>query len=179
MSSNPTTPVLDYAPKPAGSGWGKSVFGWILFIGLAVLLVLLVQKQNRPYSLVSYSFFMSQVEGGKVPEVIVEDNGVRGAMASGGVIDPQGRLISEFRVDGPQGASGNIEFLERLRARGVIVQFDRSQNLLLQIVLPLIPWLLIFGFIWFFVFRQLRKQTGKTQPWPVYMVPAPGQSSVT
>src|SRR5437667_470076 len=30
----------------------------------------------------------------------------------------------------------------------------------MNILLPLIPWLLIFGFIWFFVFRQLRNSAG-------------------
>ena len=30
----------------------------------------------------------------------------------------------------------------------------------MNIILPFIPWLLIFGFIWFFVFRQLRNSAG-------------------
>jgi hypothetical protein len=41
-----------------------------------------------------------------------------------------------------------------------------------QIVMPLVPWLLIFGFIWFFVFRQLRgryyggyQRTWEQTPW--------------
>jgi cell division protease FtsH len=29
-----------------------------------------------------------------------------------------------------------------------------------KVIIPLIPWLLIFGFIWFFVFRQLRNSAG-------------------
>jgi hypothetical protein len=40
---------------------------------------------------------------------------------------------------------------------------------------PLIPWLLIFGFIWFFVFRQLRMQGVRgQQPTPVYVVNSAG-----
>jgi ATP-dependent Zn protease len=37
------------------------------------------------------------------------------------------------------------------------VEIRNANNVLVNILLPLIPWLLIFGFIWFFVFRQLRK----------------------
>src|SRR5688500_752925 len=32
------------------------------------------------------------------------------------------------------------------------------ESLFARVLVPLVPWLLIFGFIWFFVFRQLRKQ---------------------
>ena len=35
-----------------------------------------------------------------------------------------------------------------------------QSNLLMNILLPLVPWLLIFGFVWFFVFRQLRDIAG-------------------
>ena len=37
---------------------------------------------------------------------------------------------------------------------------ENNQNLLSTILIPLIPWLLIFAFIWFFVFRQLRNSAG-------------------
>ena len=40
------------------------------------------------------------------------------------------------------------------------VKVDNNQNLLINMLLPMIPWLLIFGFIWFFVFRQLRNSAG-------------------
>src|SRR5207247_1206744 len=40
--------------------------------------------------------------------------------------------------------------------RAIAVKVENNTNLILQVLLPLIPWLLIFGFIWFFVFRQLR-----------------------
>ena len=38
-----------------------------------------------------------------------------------------------------------------------IVPPTPAQNWVYNILLPVIPWLLIFGFIWFFVFRQLRR----------------------
>ena len=40
------------------------------------------------------------------------------------------------------------------------VEAKNQSNLLMNILLPLVPWLLIFGFIWFFVFRQLRNSAG-------------------
>ncbi len=40
------------------------------------------------------------------------------------------------------------------------VDAENSSNLVTTILLPLVPWLLIFGFIWFFLFRQLRNSAG-------------------
>src|SRR5436853_7182689 len=37
---------------------------------------------------------------------------------------------------------------------------EDNANLVVNILVPLIPWLLILAFIWFFVFRQLRNSAG-------------------
>jgi cell division protease FtsH len=48
-----------------------------------------------------------------------------------------------------------------MKQRGATkVEAKNQSNLLMNILLPLVPWLLIFGFIWFFVFRQLRNSAG-------------------
>jgi hypothetical protein len=80
----------DAQKRAAGGGRWRSVLGWVLFIGLAAILFMLLNKRSpapRPPS----------------------------AQAQ----DPW------------------------------------------KLVLPLIPWLLIFGFIWFFVFRQVRSRHRK------------------
>jgi ATP-dependent Zn protease len=51
------------------------------------------------------------------------------------------------------------------------VRVENNPNLFVNLVLPLVPWLLIFLFIWFFVFRQLRKASPQpTKPMPVYII---------
>lgn len=37
----------------------------------------------------------------------------------------------------------------------------QQESFWLQTIVPLVPWLLIFGFVWFFVFRQLRGSARK------------------
>jgi ATP-dependent Zn protease len=68
------------------------------------------------------------------------------------------------------GASwGFIQWL--LDNRGMAeIGCSSSQNLVLQVILPFIPWLLIFGFIWFFIFRRFRAQSGRAAPMPVVVV---------
>jgi cell division protease FtsH len=40
------------------------------------------------------------------------------------------------------------------------IKVENSGSILTNLIVPFIPWLLIFGFIWFFVFRQLRNSAG-------------------
>ena len=83
-------------------GFGRGLFGWVLFIGLAIMLFMLLN--SRP--------------------------------STGGRPGPVPRPVANSYVR--------------------------------NILLPVIPWLLIFGFIWFFVFRQIRRSgvyaDSKTRP---------------
>jgi hypothetical protein len=72
------------------------LFGWLVFIGLAVMLVMLVQNSKHP--------------------------------------------------------------------QPVPTQPTESSSFLNHFVVPLIPWVLIFGFIWLFVFRQLRQSLWNKNP---------------
>ena len=44
----------------------------------------------------------------------------------------------------------------------LLAQTRLGPNILTDILMPLLPWLLIFGFIWFFIFRKVMRQTKKT-----------------
>jgi ATP-dependent Zn protease len=53
------------------------------------------------------------------------------------------------------------------------VRVENNANPLVNLLLPLVPWLLIFLFIWYFVFRQLRnanRQQAQPKATPVYIV---------
>jgi ATP-dependent Zn protease len=51
------------------------------------------------------------------------------------------------------------------------IRFNNQQNLVVNLLLPLIPWLLIFAFIYFFVFRVFRQQQATlTNPTPVHVI---------
>jgi ATP-dependent Zn protease len=153
------------------------LFGWILFIGLAVMLFLLLQKGSGPSTTTTLSDLVQQLHSGNVRSVLIDGD----------------RLVCQLRTpkqygDGtasrisaalPAGTTGSWMFTQWLleNSNGADVEVENSQNLLVNLLVPLIPWLLIFGFIWFFVFRQLRKANDPNSrpPQPVFIVnpPAP------
>jgi ATP-dependent Zn protease len=166
-------PVIDYSMYPAPRrGFGRSIFGWVLFIGLAVMLFVLVQGKNRQTDSISASDFESLLSAGSFRSITIESDEVLGDLMKPTVLSG-GATVTTVRVSLPQGLGQSWPFYEHvMRNRGpATVHVENGQNLLLQVLLPLVPWLLIFGFIWFFVFRQLRGKTGVArEPMPVIVV---------
>jgi cell division protease FtsH len=136
----------------------------VLFIGLAVMLFMLVNKQQRSYTSVNLDSFWTNLNNGKVKELTIEGDEIQGQFSQK-ISFPNLPDIEYFRTTLPTGTSSGWDFTrDILKAasnhEGVAVKVENNQNILLQVILPLIPWLLIFGFIWFFVFRQLRNSAG-------------------
>ena len=78
-----------------------------------------------------------------------------------------------FRTELPTGSGASWAFTQWLlqNANGASVEVENSGSILSNLLVPLIPWILIFVFIWFFILRNLRKQQAALQaPKPVYIV---------
>jgi ATP-dependent Zn protease len=153
------------APPPRRLRLGGS-FGWVLLIGIAVMLFMLLSTKNRTYKTLPLSEFKARLEAKEVESASIEGDEIAGTLANG----PAG---VEFRTPLPPGLSGNWDFIRWLLERAgphTVVQVRSQNNYVVNILLPLIPWVLIFGFIWFFVFRQLRRAGG--QP---HVITGPGR----
>src|SRR5262245_23565024 len=74
-------------PGGAGNGgggmrFGRGVFGWVLFIGLAVMLFVFLQKGSRNYTTIDLSLFWNELNNGKIKEVTIEADEVYGEFKS-------------------------------------------------------------------------------------------------
>src|SRR4051812_35770213 len=66
---------------PGGGGgmrFGRGLFGWFLFIGLAVMLVIVLQKGNKGAQDVTMSELEQQADAGNVIEFVVDGETIRG-----------------------------------------------------------------------------------------------------
>src|SRR4051794_15051896 len=159
----PERPQRKNGRPPVGNGglrMGRGLFGWVLFIALAVMLIMLLQKGSTQYANLALSDFWSQLEADHVAKATIEGDKITGELNSQYNIG--GINVQKFQTALPAGSSSSwLVTSEILAKRGnAKVDVENSQNLLINIIVPLIPWLLIFGFIWFFVFRQLRNSAG-------------------
>ena len=156
--------------KPGRPGPGNGSFrfrsglvGWLLFIALAVLLVMLVQSRNQQRTDIATSEFIARFDEDKVAELRVEGDEIFGKFREKTKVTLPGggtQETIEFRTQYPNGAMANSAFVDLLNKKKTTRINAENPNNFWALVLPLIPWLLIFGFIWFFVFRQLRSAGG-------------------
>ena len=146
-----------YGSEPPRKTFARGVFGWVLFIGLSVFLFLAVRNKTPQSPLIAFSDFDLLLRSGSVKSVTIQGDEIDGVLSAGTTLQ-DGRNILSFRTIVPSGVGGTWPLLEYVNSNrhSAVVNVENSTNLLLQVFVPLIPWLLIFGFLWFFVFRQLR-----------------------
>jgi cell division protease FtsH len=143
-----------------GMRFGKGLFGWVLFIILAIMLIFLVKNQQANKITVAYSEFFKQLRADNVQNVTIEGSEASGEFVQE-ITDATGP-IKKFRVKlaSDQPASPTTVQMIVDNAHNARVTVEDSQSMLINVLIPIIPWLLIFGFIYVFVFRQLRNSAG-------------------
>ncbi|MGF1632462.1 MAG: ATP-dependent zinc metalloprotease FtsH [Phycisphaerae bacterium] len=147
---------------PGGMKFSRGVFGWVLFIGVAIVLFLLISSGNNTRQKIEYSQFITQLKNENVAEVTLSTDQAFGKLREPTDFGTNTGPTQEFYAVLAQGLTSDPAFVELVRtaAPDTPVSMENSNNLLFNIIAPLIPWLLIFAFIWFFVFRQLRNSAG-------------------
>ncbi len=134
---------------------GRGLFGWVVFIGFALILVMLLTNQMNEVKEMALSDFEVHLENGDIEELVLKEDVIVGKLKDP---DPALGESREFEVKTTQ--EYNEYLYPRLKGRVDKYNNDKSTSAFWAVVLPLIPWLLILAFIWFFVFRQLRQAGG-------------------
>jgi ATP-dependent Zn protease len=175
MTDPTPQPMMNYASpgttRPPRR-FGKGLFGWVLFIGLAVVLFLTLQSKTQHSFEIPLSELTTELSNGNVREVVVDGDTLRGHFVKPPANRPSASAAGAFRVELPPTTSQSWVFVQWLldHRMDAEVRVENNPNLLVNLVLPLVPWLLIFLFIWFFVFRQLRQSSAQPKPMPVYII---------
>ena len=137
--------------------FGRGLFGWVLFIGLAVMLFIVLQTKNKSAQDISMSELEVQANNGTVSELVIDNETIRGKFKQPIQIGSN-PPTTQFRCEVPAAqvsSSWYMDWVQKLsRASGnATLRAENNANLVVNLLVPLIPWLLIFAFIWFFVFR--------------------------
>ena len=155
-------------PAPAaGMRFGRNVFGWVLFAGLAIMLFLLLKGGTKQTQTIPFSEFDKQLRADNVRDVTVEGSDATGSFRNDISVQVSSTSsatvkVHDFRTTLSTDNTTPWEAIKYINENKgtATVRIDSGQNVLINLLVPLVPWLLIFGFIWFFVFRQLRNSAG-------------------
>lgn len=120
----------------------KTFIMWILvgmiFIALLNMFNLTQKKEEK----IPYSRFIDEVERGNVSSVVIMEKNIKGTFASG----------KRFTTYAPD----DLKLVETLRQYNVLIEAKPGDNLLKQLVVSALPFILFIFFIWFFGFRQMQ-----------------------
>ncbi len=119
----------------------------MVLLVIAVLFCLLLNPSSARSPSIALSDFQEYLSAGKVRTVEIGTDRLNGTFVSSQGIG--GVSTTRFRVQLPRGISGSWAFSEWVLANrhGAQVYGVDDENLLLTIIVSLIPWALIFGFI--------------------------------
>src|SRR5579863_5211513 len=144
-----------------GMRFGRGLMGWLLFVAVAALLFVWLKQASPGSATIPISTFWQQSQAHNIEKLTIDDTEVNGKFKNAININGQPH-VDKFKVNIPQGMA-TWEFVQAmLNQMGTTTEIsaEPTNNFLVNVVFPIIPWLLILAFIWFFVFRQLRNSAG-------------------
>ena len=159
-------------PRPGNTNRGmpavRGLFAWIFLFSIGALFVIWMKVHPQEYRQIPLDQFMAKSKEGKVQSLTIENDEVTGQF-----VNPQAIRLSaiktdnilKFKTDLPPGAASQWLFVQWLyenqgQANHTVIEVENTNGIVMQFLVPLLPWLLIIGFAYFFLFRQLRNSAG-------------------
>jgi cell division protease FtsH len=143
--SEPTSDRGRPAAPPPPPAWRN----WLLVLGLVVsVLILFWPRGTRSVSELSYTEFLSRVEGGEVATAVIDPGGaVSGTLEDGGDYETQIPIALQ-----------DPGLAEELRASGVEITGEAEPGAtLISVILSFLPFLLLIG-VWLYIGRRTQRQ---------------------
>src|SRR5689334_9666775 len=91
-----------------GMRFGRGLFGWILFIALAVMLFMLLQKSQTQYAHVALSDFYNCLKNDQVASLTIESDKILGELRDQQPIGEKGEKVGKFQTDLPANSSNDF-----------------------------------------------------------------------
>ena len=151
-------------PDPKGPGgpnvkMSRNLVSWLALLALALLLVTLLSNSLASPEKITISEFEKLVNSKQIETLEIQDDGLIEGLRIPTEDRPPGETL-QFKVLYPREAIDR-EFIQQLVKRLPDAEIEAKRpSQFMMLLLSMLPWILIFGFIWFFIFRQIRGAGG-------------------
>ncbi len=136
---------------------------WILILSMAVLAFVVMHNKDATPKEVTYSAFHSQMEQSRVKTIVLRDDGSLLATLKDNLSNeppgPGATLVTRIPGTAMDGYMWNL-LSKEAEKYGTDFDSKTANNIWINIVLTIIPYVLIFLVIWFFFLRQIRSSGG-------------------
>jgi len=149
--------------KPPVSRPPRGMFGWMAFFAIALLLLMLLNQSWPRPRVISVHQLKTYLDQGRIEQLVISTDSILGKLRPTGEAKPGESL--RFKVEVRPGLLDDGEFYRYLglfdaAEKGVDVRWETTRGVFYDLLVNTLPWILVFGFLWFFLFRQLRMASG-------------------
>ncbi len=150
-------------PKPPMSRMPRGMLGWMMFFGMAMLLFLLLQQSIQQPNKITVNQLHAYLAREQVEKVTIGTSAITGTLKPD-ANDPE--MNRQFEVSVLPQLLGDMDFYKSIgladEAGKWVVEIEQTaeRSVFYQMLIGMLPWLLVFGVLWFFLFRQLRMASG-------------------
>ena len=138
----------------------RNLMSWLVLLGLAILLVALLNHSLESPEKLSISEFQKLVDDQRITQLTIKEDGeIKGEQVPLAEAEGTG-ATTRFKVLYPREAIDNDFVTGLIRDLPEAEIECERPNQLMMVLLSFLPWLLIFGVIWFVFFRQIRTMGG-------------------
>ncbi|MFO7974804.1 MAG: ATP-dependent zinc metalloprotease FtsH [Candidatus Hydrogenedentota bacterium] len=139
------------------NGFLKQASLWIVLIIIVVLALTQLSKTQKPSEELGRMDFVEQIDKNNVESVVVKDLGESLYEIQAKLKEPykNAETITFQWKDFPE------EWDDKLTEQGVVTEMERDNNLWMGMLINVVPFLLIVGLFWFFMFRQMQGGSNK------------------
>ena len=149
--------------RPGGEGlppirFNRGLLGWLVFIGLGLLMMTFVMKGVDQREKVTADEFWTYVSNGQVESLVVAGNQIEGKLREG-ALGADSEKSLKFKLDYPTAA--DRQFQAKLDAAPKKIRVTYKTGDSWWAILPhILMWVLVIALIYFFFIRQFRGAGG-------------------
>ncbi len=149
----------DQNQKPGPSlKMSRGVISWLIFVSLALMFLVMLNKNGMSTTRIDINTFRTEVINGNVAEIVIRDETITGKFHEIQGANPEGSRNFEVRY--PKLAIDD-NFIKWITTTSPETKLsDEPRSIWVDVLISLLPWLLIFAFIWFVILRQVRSAGG-------------------
>ena len=139
------------------NGFLKQASLWIVLIIIVVLALTQLSKTQKPGEKLGRLDFVEQIEKSNVEAVVVKDLG-------DSLYEVRAKLKQAYKNSDTivfQWKDFLAEWDAKLTEQGIVPLMERDNNLWLGMLVNVVPFILIVGLFWFFMFRQMQGGSNK------------------
>ncbi len=139
----------------------RGVMSWIGFLLIAMMIALVVSQGYAPPKEITIDTFWKQAANNSFERIRISDDEITGEYRATAQGQPQGQANRHFKV--AYNTTGTLpEVEEKLRklSPSTKIEYAPSSAPWMNMLIGIVPWILIFGFVYFMIFRHLRASAG-------------------